>query len=157
MFAMLGGFYAAVNTEIKKILFVINEIALEPVWSAPVPPKRTRNQTTLSNLAKMLASLNGEFAFCMGLLEAGELETADAARLQKHVSVLETKRAALRLTLLQFDPNLDVGSIKGLDTWRKRLGSRRLSGAKLHTRILAELRAVVRRECGVECSFKTGW
>ena len=104
---------------------------------------RIRNQTTLNNLAKMLAGLNGEYEFCGGLLEAGELESADAGRLQKHVAGLETKREALRLTLLQFDPKLDVDSIRGLGTWRKRFGSRRLSEANLHNRLLAELPSYV--------------
>jgi hypothetical protein len=108
-----------------------------------ITASRTRNQTTLNNLAKMLAGLNGEYGFCVGLLDAAELECADADRLQKHVAVLATKRAALRLTLLQFDPKLDVDSIRGLDTWRGRFGSRRLSEAKLHTRILAELQSYV--------------
>lgn len=106
-------------------------------------PSRTRNQTTLNNLAKMLAALNGEYGFCIGLLEVGELESADVDRLRKHVAGLESKREALRLTLLQFDPKLDVDSIRGLDTWRGRFGSRRLSEVKLHTRILAELQSYV--------------
>jgi hypothetical protein len=60
-------------------------------------------------------------------------------RLQKHVAVLETKRAALRLTLLQFDPKLDVDSIRGPDTWRGRFGSRRLSNAGIKKRLTLEV------------------
>jgi hypothetical protein len=100
---------------------------------------RIRNQTTLDNLAKMLAGLNGEYGFCRGLLDACELESADADRLRKHVAGLETKREALRLTLLQFDPKLDVESIRGLDTWQVRLGSRRLSANNVKLRLLSEL------------------
>ncbi len=102
-------------------------------------PSRTRNQTTLNNLAKMLASLNGEYGFCVGLLDAAELENADADRLQKHVAVLETKRAALRLTLLQFDPKLDVDSIRGLETWRGRLGTKKLGQYELTRRLLKDV------------------
>lgn len=104
-------------------------------------PTRTRNQTTLNNLAKMLAGLNGEYTFCVGLLDAGELENGDADRLRSHVARLETKREALRLTLLQFDPTLDADSIRGLDTWRKRLGSKRLSEAHFRVRLLAGLQS----------------
>ena len=104
-----------------------------------VTPSRTRNRTTLNNLAKMLADLNGEYDFCAALLKGGELEIADAALLQKHVAILETKREALRLTLLQFEPQLDVDSIRGLDTWRKRLGGKRLSTGGLKCRLLAQL------------------
>lgn len=105
-----------------------------------ITASRTRNQTTLNNLAKMLAGLNGEYGFCLQLLETGELESADAERLKKHVAVLETKRAALRLTLLQFDPKLDVDSIRGLDTWRVRLSKRKISPANLGKRLITELR-----------------
>ncbi len=100
---------------------------------------RTRNQTTLNNLAKMLAGLNGEHSFCTDLLNAGELEAADALRLRTHVAGLEAKREALRLTLLQFDPKLDVDSIRAVDTWRARFGNRRLLHATLRSRLLAEL------------------
>lgn len=100
---------------------------------------RTRNQTTLNNLAKMLAGLNGEYSFCTDLLSAGELEAADLVRLRAHVGDLEAKREALRLTLLQFDPKLDVDSIRGTDTWRSRFGNKRLLHATLRSHLLAEL------------------
>jgi hypothetical protein len=105
-----------------------------------VTPSRTRNQTTLNNLAKMLAGLNGEYSFCTDLLNAGELEGADLVRLRTHVAGLESKREALRLTLLQFDPRLDVDSIRGTETWRARLGHTNLSSAGLRSRLLAELK-----------------
>lgn len=97
---------------------------------------RTRNQTTLNNLANMLAGLNGEYSFCTDLLNAGELEGADLVRLRTHLARLEAKREALRLTLLQFDPKLDVGAIRGTDTWKSRLGRKGLSRASLLTRLL---------------------
>jgi hypothetical protein len=100
---------------------------------------RTRNQTTLSKLAKMLAALNGEYAFCMGLLNANELGSADGERLSGHVARLQAKRAAVRLTLLQFNPVLDVDSIGSLDDWRLRLGKRSVSAKNLQCRLLAEL------------------
>lgn len=105
-----------------------------------ITASRTRNQTTLNNLAKMLAGLNGEYGFCLQLLEAGNLESADVERLQKHVSVLAAKREALRLTLLQFNPQLDVESIRGLDTWRVRLSKRKISPTNLGKRLITELR-----------------
>ncbi len=100
---------------------------------------RTRNQTTLTKLVKMLAGLNGEHAFCTALLEAAKFDAADAERLRNHVGGLQVKSEALRLTLLQFDPKLDVGSIRNLDNWRSRLGSKRLSAATLQRQLLAEL------------------
>jgi hypothetical protein len=100
---------------------------------------RTRNQTTLTKLAKMLASLNGELAFCTGLLDAGELNATDAERLRIHVMGLQAKREALRLTLLQFDPKLDVASIRGMDTWEVRLGRKSLSARSLLRRLLAKV------------------
>jgi hypothetical protein len=104
-----------------------------------VTPSRTRNQTTLNNLAKMLAGLNGEYSFCTNLLNAGALEGADLVRLRTHLAGLESKREALRLTLLQFDPKLDVDSIRGADTWRTRFGNKGLSAATLKKRLLARL------------------
>lgn len=98
---------------------------------------RTRNQTTLNNLANMLAGLNGEYSFCTDLLNAGQMEAADLVRLRTHVAGLEAKREALRLTLLQFDPKLDVDSIRGTDTWRARFGNKRLSTKLLTGRLLA--------------------
>lgn len=102
-------------------------------------PTRTRTQTTLTKLVKMLAALNGEHAFCTGLLDGGDLSSADLGRLQSHVSRLQAKREALRLTLLQFDPKLDVDSIGALDSWKTRLGRTRLSQENLTRRLLAEL------------------
>ena len=104
-----------------------------------ITASRTRNRTTLNNLAKMLAGLNGEYGFCLQLLEAGELGSAVIERLQKHVAVLATKREALRLTLLQFDPQLDVDSIRGLDSWQTRFGGKRASDSTLKSRLVAEV------------------
>ena len=104
-----------------------------------ITPTRTRNQTTLTKLVKMLAALNGEHAFCMGLLDGGQLDGDDVCRLQNHVARLQAKREALRLTLLQFDPKLDVDSIGALDAWRSRFGSKMLSAANLKRRFLAEI------------------
>lgn len=101
-----------------------------------ITPSRIRNQTTLNNLANMLAGLNGEYSFCTDLLNAGELEGADLVRLRTHLAGLESKREALRLTLLQFDPKLDVDSIRATDTWKSRLGRKGLSRASLLTRLL---------------------
>ena len=100
---------------------------------------RTRNQTTLTRLVKMLAGLNGEHVFCMDLLNSMANTGADAPHLRMHVDRLQTKRQALRLTLLQFDPQLDMDSIRSLDTWRTRLGSKRMTTANLARRLLAEL------------------
>lgn len=107
-------------------------------------PTRTRNQTTLTKLVKMLAGLNGEHAFCMGLLDANELGSADGERLIGHVARLQAKRAAVRLTLLQFNPALDVDSIGSLDAWRTRFGKKNLSPNTLGKRMLKELAGKLR-------------
>lgn len=104
-----------------------------------ITPSRIRNQTTLNNLAKMLAGLNGEYSFCTDLLNASELEGADLVRLRTYLAGLEAKREALRLTLLQFDPKLDVDSIRGVDTWRQRFGRRSLSVKGAQQRLLKEI------------------
>jgi hypothetical protein len=87
----------------------------------------------------MLAALNGEHAFCTGLLDGGELDSIDLCRLQSHVARLQAKREALRLTLLQFDPKLEVDSIGSLDTWRRRFGTLNLSEKTLCKRVVQDL------------------
>jgi hypothetical protein len=104
-----------------------------------ITPTRTRTQTTLTKLVKMLAALNGEHAFCTGLLDGGELDSIDLCRLQSHVARLQAKREALRLTLLQFDPKLEVDSIGSLDTWRRRFGTLNLSEKTLCKRVVQDL------------------
>ena len=105
-----------------------------------ITASRTRNQTTLTKLVKMLAALNGEYAFCVGLVDGGDLSSADLGRLRSHVVQLQAKREALRLTLLQFDPKLDVDSIGALDAWRTRFGKRNVAVKNLKRRLFAELR-----------------
>jgi hypothetical protein len=102
-------------------------------------PSRTRNQTTLNNLAKMLAVLNGEYAFCLEYLDSDELKRPEFGRLLAHARQLKRKIDALRATLIQFDPELDVDSIRGLDTWQKRFGGKRASGPTLKKRLVAEV------------------
>lgn len=103
-------------------------------------PTRTRNQTTLNKLAKMLAALNGEYAFCLDILDAEDVSAEDGGRLRTHLAALQIKRDALRLTLLQFKPTLDVDSIGELDAWRLRFGKRNVAPKSLQRRLFAELK-----------------
>lgn len=102
-------------------------------------PTRTRNQTTLTRLVKLLALLNGEYEFCSQMLDAADLIAEDGERLRAHISKLQVKRDALRLTLLQFKPTLDVDSVGVLDAWRLRYGKRSVDVINLKRRLLAEL------------------
>jgi hypothetical protein len=100
---------------------------------------RTRNQTTLNNLAKMLAEFNGEHDFCCVYLDLEELQYPEFGRLWAHCRQLKRKIDALRTTLIQFNPELDVDSVRGLDDWRKRFGGKRVSESTLKKRLVAEL------------------
>lgn len=102
-------------------------------------PSRTRNQTTLNNLAKMLAGFNGEYAFCIKLLETETLQLFEFKRVLRHAETLQSRRSALRITLYQFDRELDVASIRDAYFWAKRFGGKRVSERTLKKRFLAEV------------------
>jgi hypothetical protein len=69
---------------------------------------RTRTQTTLTRLAKLLASLNGELEFVEWLLEEMP-EHREALTIRRES--LEANRNALAATLRQFDPGLEVAEV----------------------------------------------
>lgn len=102
---------------------------------------RTRNQTTLDRLARMLAMLQGERDFVQDLLtgNGSSLSAAQRELLAGHLAKLGENVAAMRATLLQFDPELDVDTVRSLDTWGQRFGRRGLSIAATEKRLLEEL------------------
>lgn len=104
-----------------------------------ITPSRTRNQTTLNALSKMLAGFNGEYAFCIKLLESETLQWFEFKRVLRHAETLQSRRKALRITLYQFDRELDVASIRDADSWTKRFGGKRVSEKTLKKRFLEEV------------------
>lgn len=78
---------------------------------------RTRTQTTLTRLAKLLADLNGELEFVEWLL--GELPDHREALTARRES-LATNRDAVAATLRQFDPALAVDSVGNAQSKRSR-------------------------------------
>lgn len=82
---------------------------------------RTRRQTTLTRLAKLVANVHGELETLADLArQYPEHEKAIVHR----TSELERNRDALYATLKQFDPELDSTVIGMLDDWRKVYGRR---------------------------------
>lgn len=82
---------------------------------------RTRTQTTLTKLAQMLADINGELSFITGVLEYPlvTLLEGDQARLQDRRAILERNRAAVCITIRQFDPELDPETVGESSAWFK--------------------------------------
>lgn len=80
---------------------------------------RTRTQTALTKLAQLLADVNGELAFIAEIAERPlvSLAAADRVRLQQRREELQISRAALCVTLRQFDPSLDPGDIGSSENW----------------------------------------
>ena len=83
---------------------------------------RTRTQTTLTRLAKLLANLNGEIAFLDELM-ATSLEMPDG--LADRRDVLLRDRTAVQVTENQFDGAIDVGQIGQAAEWARPYGGRR--------------------------------
>jgi hypothetical protein len=80
---------------------------------------RTRTQTTLTRLAKLLANLNGELEFVEQLMwMRPEYCAALTARKQQ----LDADRDALCRVLTQFDPELDPTAIGAASEWLKPYG-----------------------------------
>ncbi|UCU92009.1 hypothetical protein [Hydrogenophaga taeniospiralis] len=75
---------------------------------------RTRTQTALTKLVDLLARVNGELDFVWELqLEApGHREGLDEREAQ-----LLSQRQALRLTIRQFDPELDPEEVGSAADW----------------------------------------
>jgi hypothetical protein len=102
---------------------------------------RTRNQTTLTKLAQMLADINGEIAFNAGLVEHPlvKLFDGDLDRLLARRGVLVRDRAALVVTLRQFDPDIDPECIGESQSWLKTRCRKPLSRQATYLKRLADL------------------
>lgn len=82
---------------------------------------RTRTQTALSRLAKLLADLNAELEFVERL--KGELPLFDDA-LGVQWAKLTEDRAAVCATIRQFDPELRPAEIGTSNRWKQEYRSR---------------------------------
>lgn len=80
---------------------------------------RTRTQTALTKLAQLLADVNGELSFIAEIIERSlvKLDEMDRSRLQRRRDHLQKSRAALCITLRQFDPSLDPENIGASADW----------------------------------------
>lgn len=103
---------------------------------------RTRTQTALTRLAKLLANLNGELAFLDELM-ATSRETADG--LADRRDMLLRDRAAVQVTVNQFNGEIDVEQIGQAAEWARPYGGRRsrslasrYKAAHLHRKLLGE-------------------
>lgn len=83
---------------------------------------RTRTQTTLTRLAKLLANLNGELEFVEWLL--GEMPDHREALTVRWESLV-ANRDAVVVTLRQFDPALAVDAVGSAGPKRSRPAIRR--------------------------------
>jgi len=82
---------------------------------------RTRTQTALTRLAKLLANLNGEMEFVERLKK--ELPAfSDALEVRR--AKLAEDRVAVSATIQQFDPELSLAEIGSSDQWKRLYGSR---------------------------------
>lgn len=77
---------------------------------------RTRTQTTLTKLVKMVAEVQGELVFVERLL--GEVPEHKGV-LEARRDVLLRDRDALYLTLKQFDSEIEPEEIKESNGWQK--------------------------------------
>lgn len=82
---------------------------------------RTRTQTALTRLAKLLANLNGELAFLDELMATSH-EEADG--LAGRRDELLRHRTAVQVTVIQFDGAIDVGQIGHAAEWARAYGGR---------------------------------
>ena len=82
---------------------------------------RTRTQTALTRLAKLLANLNGELEF-VERLKREQPGFCDALKVRQ--TKLAEDRAAVCATVRQFDPELSLTEIGTSDQWMRRYGSR---------------------------------
>jgi hypothetical protein len=83
--------------------------------------RRTRTQTALTKLAELVACIHGELAFVELLLAAPSAADARPG-LERRRDMLQASRDALYLTVMQFDPDIDPGSIGTSDAWLKPFG-----------------------------------
>ncbi|WP_453934187.1 hypothetical protein [Acidovorax temperans] len=84
---------------------------------------RTRTQTTLTKLARLIANVHGELALVEKLLGSpDELPDAQLRGLAAKRAELRELRTALYASLHQFDPRLDPTDIGADDGWLKKFG-----------------------------------
>ncbi|MBX9872425.1 MAG: hypothetical protein K2X75_10540 [Burkholderiaceae bacterium] len=76
---------------------------------------RTRTQTTLNKLVNLVADINGELEFLERLL-AQEHKEEVRERLLARQTKLQSDKAALFVTIRQFDPEIDPRTIKARAT-----------------------------------------
>lgn len=77
---------------------------------------RTRTQTTLTRLAKLLANLNGELEFVQQLIQENPEYVEALLSRQKE---LADGRAAVCATINQFDPDVDCTLVASSNDWSK--------------------------------------
>jgi hypothetical protein len=80
---------------------------------------RTRTQTALTSLCKLVANVHGELNFIEWALQHRKKQLAV---LHGRRQALLQRRAALYTTLRVFDPQLDPSSIGTLNEWLKPYG-----------------------------------
>jgi hypothetical protein len=105
---------------------------------------RTRTQTTLTKLARMVANVHGELEFLEVLLAQGASPATGAAegteafsgqdRLLARRQVLLSNREALYATIKRFDPALEPAEIGCAQDWRLSYGRKGTSEIKLVAR-----------------------
>jgi uncharacterized protein YhdP len=96
---------------------------------------RTPTQTTLTQLVKRLANVNGELRFLETTLQAGDLQQAHRAAFERRRDQLRAAKDAYFVSLLIFDPDLEPQRVAAFDDWLKPHGR----GAPARRRYLASL------------------
>ena len=94
---------------------------------------RTRTQTALTRLAKLLANLNGEMEFVERLKK--ELPAFSNA-LEARRTKLAADRAAVCATIKQFDPDVDYSLVASSKDWSTAYCRR---GSSIETEYLRQL------------------
>lgn len=94
---------------------------------------RTRTQTTLTRLAKLLANLNGELQFVARLAQEKPVHQELLVARQQ---ALQADREAVCVTLSQYDPTTNFQGVGILDEWMRPYGR---PGRPLQARYLTKL------------------
>jgi hypothetical protein len=96
---------------------------------------RTRTQTTLTRLTKLLANLNGELEFveCL-MVQMPERQSVLAIR---RIELL-SNRDAVYSTIRQFDPEMEVARVGSANEWMRAYGRRGEGLGSKYVRALLE-------------------
>lgn len=86
---------------------------------------RTRTQTALTSLCRMIANVHGELEFIDWAIQQGDAHNVALPLLQARRQAVLRIRDALYQTLHVFDPQLDPQAIGKLDEWLKPYGRKR--------------------------------